>query len=147
MYEMAHILFTHQEYLDSVRGGELLRLSALKNKHEALYRYATFMQARGIVADSLAGTPLQCVEKAAALKNGDAMNYLLAHEDSCGNYAAAYQWARELHWAKDHRGTKYMADCLMTGRVKRRNKRLAKDLYRDAARAGNAEAAKILEEW
>lgn len=147
IYEMAHILFTHEEYLDSVRGGELLRLSALKNKHEALYRYAVFMQARGIVADSLVGTPLQCVEKAAALKNGDAMNYLLAHEDSCGNYAAAYQWARELHWAKDHRGTKYMADCLMTGRVKRRNKRLAKDLYRDAARAGNAEAAKILQQW
>ena len=45
---------------------------------------------------------------------------------------------------KDHRGTKFMADCYLEGKGVSRDKSLAKDLYREAAAAGNEEAKEIM---
>ena len=47
---------------------------------------------------------------------------------------------------KDIEGTMFLAGCYMNGYGCKRNKRLAKDLYREAAAAGSAEAKKILED-
>lgn len=44
----------------------------------------------------------------------------------------------------DIRGTMFVADCYLNGCGVKRNKRLAKDLYHDAADAGNEEAKRIL---
>lgn len=133
--------------LDSVRGGELLRGASIKNNAEALYRYAVYMLAAGVENDSLLGSPNACIERSAELGGGDAQAWLMDAADARGDYKEAYKIAYKLHLNKNHRGTKYVADCLRAGRAVRRNKRLAKDLYRDAARAGNADAARILKEW
>ena len=44
----------------------------------------------------------------------------------------------------DIRGTMFVADCYLNGRGVKRNRRLGKDLYHDAADAGNEEEKKIL---
>jgi TPR repeat protein len=67
------------------------------------------------------------------------------HEHKAGNDKEAYGYAKELHLLGDHRGTKFMADCYYEGRGVSRDKGLAKDLYREAANAGNEEAKKILQ--
>lgn len=46
----------------------------------------------------------------------------------------------------DIRGIMFVADCYLNGCGVKRNKRLAKDLYHDAADAGNEEAKRILKE-
>lgn len=61
------------------------------------------------------------------------------------NYEEAYRWAKALSQAGNHHGTKRMADFYYNGQGVKRDKQLAKDLYRTAANAGNKEAAKILE--
>lgn len=132
---------------DSIEGVAFLRKSALQNKPEALYIYSICMESMGIERDSLLGTPFDIVVQAAMLNNADAMHRLMLHEDSCANYKEAYEWALKLKTLKHAGGIKYLADCYRYGRGTRKNKRLAKDLYRDAALAGNAEAQKILSEW
>ena len=66
------------------------------------------------------------------------------YEMKAGNEKKAYHYAKELHLKKDHRGTKLMADCYYEGKGIGRDKRLAKDLYREAANAGNEEAKEKL---
>ena len=70
--------------------------------------------------------------------------YIMNHEYTTGNYAEAYRWARQLSLDGNHEGTKRMADCYYNGQGTKRDKKLAKDLYRTAANAGNKEAAEIL---
>lgn len=147
MLELGKLYLESKELRDSVKGGELLRSSAVLGNAEALYRYAVYMQAVGAENDTLLGTPYACMERSAVKKNCDAMVYMMRCEDNAGNYAEAYRWAHELYLQKNHYGMKYMADCSLEGRVVRRNKKLAKDLYRDAARLGNSEAKRILKEW
>lgn len=44
-------------------------------------------------------------------------------------------------------GTKFIADCYREGKGVSRDKSLAKELYCEAAAAGNKEAKKIIEGW
>ena len=147
MLSLGKICLESPAELDSVRGGELLRAASLKDNAEALYRYAIYMFAVGQESDSLLGTPDACIERSAELGGGDALVYLMNKADARGDYKEAYKIAYKLHLNRNHHGTKYVADCLRAGRAVRRNKRLAKDLYRDAAHAGNIEAERILKEW
>ena len=80
-----------------------------------------------------------------AAENGstDALMWMLEHEKDSGNLEQAYTYAKELHLLNDVRGTLYLADCYYHGRVVKRDKSLAKDLYREAAAAGSEEA----KEW
>ena len=87
------------------------------------------------------------IEAAAAVKNVDALLLLLEKETTAGNDKRAYRHARDLHLLGNHNGTKAMADCYMHGRGVKRDKSLAKDLYREAAAAGNEDAKMILEGW
>jgi TPR repeat protein len=146
MLSLGKMCLESSAVLDSVRGGELLRGASLKDNAEALYRYAIYMFAVGQESDSLLGTPDACIERSAELGGGDALVYLMNKADARGDYKEAYKIAHKLHLKKNHHGTKYVADCLRAGRAVRRNKRLATDLYRDAARAGNSESERILKE-
>lgn len=84
--------------------------------------------------------------KTAAEKGWEqAMLFMLFYEQSAGNYKEAYRWAKTLSQMGNHIGTKQMADYYYNGQGVKRDKELAKDLYRTAANAGNKEAAKILE--
>ena len=72
------------------------------------------------------------------------MFYMLDYVESIGNYNEAFRFAKRLSMAGCHEGTKRMADYFWSGKGVRRNKGTAKDLYRDAANAGNKEAIEIL---
>ena len=147
MLELGKLYLESKEMCDSVKGAELLRSSAMLDNAEALYRYALYIQAVGVENDTVLGSPHNCIARSAEMKHDDAMLYMMRFEDAAGNYESAYHWARELYMHKNHYGIKYMADCSLAGRVVRYNKRLAKDLYRDAARLGNDDAKRILKEW
>ena len=73
------------------------------------------------------------------------MLFMLFYEHSACKYEEAYRWAKALSQMGNHIGTKQMADYYYNGQGVKRDKGLAKDLYRTAANAGNKEAAKILE--
>ena len=147
MLELGKLYMESEEMCDTVRGAALLHSSAKLGNAEALYRYAIYMQAAGLENDSLLGTAHTCLTNSALKKYGDAMLYMMRYEHNAANYTAAYHWAHELYLQKNHYGMRYVADCLLEGRTVRRNKKLAKDIYRDAARLGNSEAKRILKEW
>ncbi len=146
-YELAKLYLESVAMCDSVQGGELLRCSALQKHPAATYSYGLYMLATGVKNDTLFGSPVNCIRRGAELKDVDALLFMLAHDHEQGDYASAYKWARQLQLVGHHEGIKYMADCYLAGRVVRRNKRLAKDLYRDAKKKGNSEAERILKEW
>ncbi|MBQ8365341.1 MAG: SEL1-like repeat protein [Bacteroidaceae bacterium] len=135
------------ENRDSIEGMALLHKSALQENGDALYLYSRCMEAENIERDSLLGTPLDATRKAAVLNNVEALRYMMQYDDSCANYKEAYQWAMTLRKHKDVAGIKYLAHCYRHGLGTKKNKRLAKDLYRDAVRMGDKEAQRILEEW
>ena len=132
---------------DTLRATGLLRECALTDNPEAIYEYSILMIAAGVEKDSVLGTPLQCVETAANGGSKDALMWMVEYEESNGNLVQAYRYALMAHHLGDKRGTKALADCYYHGRGVKRDKRLAKDLYRDAAKAGNEEAKRMLEEW
>lgn len=132
---------------DSIEGMALLYKSALQENGDALYLYSRCMEAENIERDSLLGTPLDATRKAAVLNNVEALRYMMQYDDSCANYKEAYQWAMTLRKHKDVAGIKYLAHCYRHGLGTKKNKRLAKDLYRDAVRMGDKDAQRILEEW
>lgn len=112
---------------------------------EGLYEYARFIteypnaqQATGT------GTPVDCLRKAAEMGLQEAQIAIMNHEYDAQNHKEAYRWARTLSLAGRHEGTKRMADCYNLGLGVKRDKKLAKDLYRTAASNGNKEAADIL---
>ena len=52
-----------------------------------------------------------------------------------------------VHSNGDNTGTKLLADCYRYGYGVRRDRKRARELYRQAAENGNDEARKILEKW
>lgn len=130
---------------DTLRAMEMLRDCAVEFSNAgAKYEYALLMYAAGVEKDSVLGTPLQCIMSAADDGDADALFYMAEYEDRAGNHEQAYKYAKKLHVLDDIRGTMFVADCYLNGRGVKRNKRLAKDLYRDVADAGNDEAKRIL---
>ena len=64
--------------------------------------------------------------------------------DSQKRYKEAYRYAKMLSNAGNHEGTRRVADYYYEGKGVSRDRRLAKDLYYEAARAGNKEAKEKL---
>jgi TPR repeat protein len=116
----------------------LLKKAAELNFPQALFEYG-----RLLLDDGRNG--IGYIKAAAEAKLGEALLYMYEYEHKAGNDKKAYGYAKELHLLGDHRGTKFMADCYYEGRGVSRDKGLAKDLYREAANAGNEEAKKILQ--
>ena len=85
-----------------------------------------------MVDDPLLGTPVDCIKASAAKEYPDALYALIQHYESLGDYGNVYVTARRLHQLGDRRGTKVVADCYLHGRGVKRDKSLAKDLYREA---------------
>lgn len=132
---------------DSIAAGKLLKVAALDGYPEALYLYATYMQKNGIERDTLIGTYINCYMLSATKGFQPAMEWRINYEDANGNYKQAYIFAKELYMMKNIYGTRYMAGCYRYGRGVKRDKKLAKDLYREAALWGCEKSKKILEEW
>ena len=139
MFEMACRCFEGKGVeQDSVAGRELLEKSARQELPEAMYMYGKQLIAEG-------GDGIRYIRNAAENYCMDAVFYMLDYEECAGNYQEAFRYAKRLSMAGYHEGTKRMADYLFEGKGVRRDKRTAKDLYRDAATAGNKEARTILE--
>ena len=128
---------------DSLKALHCYRLSAEQENTLGMYRYAIAMESNTqYSADK--NEILSYMGKAAQQGLHDAMIYMMNYEHEQHNYKAAYSWARKLSLEENHVGTTYVADCYLEGRAVGRDKRLAKDLYRQAAYAGNREAAEKL---
>lgn len=121
---------------DSLSGYSLLEKSAKQKNPKAM-----FLHGKHLVADG--GDGIQFIKEAANLGYIDAVRYMSDFEDRSGNYKEAFRYAKLLSMSGYHEGTKRMADYLFEGKGVRRDKRAAKDLYRDAATAGNKEALEI----
>ena len=124
---------------DSTEYRRLLQRSAEQKHPEGLFEYGTLLEANN-------ENGKQYIKAAAELKHEAALLYMTELEDKEGNYREAYRYAKELSQLGNHQGTKIMADYYYHGKGVSRDRGLAKDLYRDAANAGNQEAARILEE-
>ena len=122
---------------DSVYARALLKRSAMKDVPQAMYQYGLLLIEEG-------GDGIRFIKGAAEQYYVDAMFYMLDYVESIGNYNEAFRFAKRLSMAGCHEGTKRMADYFWSGKGVRRNKGTAKDLYRDAANAGNKEAIEIL---
>ena len=130
---------------DSIEALRYYKLSANQSNPLGLFRYAYIMEQLGVKDKNFKLSNYTNIIVSAA-NDGveEAMLYMMRHEHNKGNYKAAYSWARQLSLADNHIGTTYMADCYLEGKGVKRNKQLAKDLYRQALYAGNKEASEKL---
>ena len=130
LVEMAHRYFDGTMVAqDSAKAEELLRNAAEQEHTIAMLEYGLLLQDDG-------RNGLKYIKAAADNKNADALMWLIEHTRSTGNDKNVYRYARSLHQLGDKRGTKVLADCYFEGRGVKRDKGLAKDLYREA---GNGE--------
>ena len=122
---------------DPGKAEELLAKAASLKENNAMFEYGVLL-----IAQSKDG--IGYIKSAADNKHNAAMIYIMEYEHNAGNYKEAYKYAKQLSMEGDHRGTKQMADYYYEGKGVSRDKSLAKDLYREAANAGNEEAKEIL---
>lgn len=126
---------------------ELYRMSALYGCAEGLYLYAMVLDELGRECNEpQLGNRMDCIKNSANKGYIDAQIYMMRHEDSQQNYETAYMWAKKLSMNGNSIGTTYMADCYLNGNGVKRNKSLARDLYKQAADEGSEEAARKLSE-
>ena len=118
---------------------ELLSKAAATEHPQGLAEYGILLIAKGKEG-------LGFIKRGAELKNREAMLYMMDHEHDAGRFKEAYGYAKELHLQGCSIGTKRMADYYYEGKGVSRDKGLAKDLYREAANAGNKEAKEKLKE-
>jgi TPR repeat protein len=123
---------------DTGKSNALLEKAALAGLPAAMHEHGMRLLGDG-------GDGLQFIIDAAAAQHEPAMVYMLEHEHNAGNYKEAYKYAKKLSLIGNHHGTKRMGDYYMEGNGVKRDKSLARDLYREAAANGNAEAKRILE--
>ena len=110
----------------------LLRKASIAGHPEALYLYAMRMQRLEIRNDNILGSVIDCVSRSADKGNADALDYMIQYCRSIGDDENMYRNALKLHQQGDKRGTKALADCYNNGQGVKRDKGLAKDLYREA---------------
>ena len=116
---------------DNDRGIELLKRAAELEEPNALYEYG------GMLIDDGNDDGYKYMEVAADLGSEKAMICMFEYLDGKKRYKEAYKYAKALSEAGNHEGTRHMADYYLEGKGVSRDKRLAKDLYYDAAKAGN----------
>ncbi len=130
---------------DFAQANRLMIEAITKRGAVELYKYALFVEKYPDAEKAPAtGTVAECLLEAAEKGLQEAQIEIMNRSYNAQNYDEAYRWAKELNLAGRHEGTKRMADCYHNGHGVKRNKKLAKDLYRTAATAGNKEAADIL---
>ena len=140
MVEMAHRYINGTMVTqDMNKAEELLHKAAEQEDTIAMFEYGKLLQESG--RDGLI-----YINAAAEKNNNDALMFLLDMAQKNGDDKMVYKYAKELHINGNHTGTKIMADCYLHGSGIKRDKGLAKDLYREAAAAGNEDAAKTLKE-
>ena len=110
----------------------LLRKASIAGHPEALYLYALRMQRKEIRNDNILGNIIDCVSRSADKGHADALDYMIQYCSSIGDDENMYRNALKLHQQGDKRGTKALADCYLNGIGVKRDKSLAKDLYREA---------------
>ncbi len=125
------------------RAGQLLAEAANSGNAEALYELARLIEEHPAMQSGEQDTT-HYMRSAAEKGHREAQKHMMLHEEQAQNYTEAYRWAKELSMAGFHEGTKRMADYYYNGQGVKRNKKLAKDLYGNAAAAGNKEAEEIL---
>ena len=145
MAETAIKLIETGERENIEKGKELLAESARKECATGLYEYGMYIiNNPGGIKDEDENSGINYIRAAAGKGLQSAQIFMMRHENSTQNYKEAYKWARELSQAKNHEATKLMGDYYLEGKGIKKDKRLAKDLYRKAVSEGNKEAEAIL---
>ena len=134
----------YSRYLNGKIVGQDKETAEVMLKKAAEQQYPPAMLEYGMFLMNDGRDGIKYIKAAAKEKLEEAMLYMYDYEHKAGNYKKAYTYAKELHHIDSHEGTRRMADCYYNGWGVSRDKRLAKDLYREAASAGNAEAREIL---
>ena len=134
----------YSRYLNGKIVGQDKETAEVMLKKAAEQQYPPAMLEYGMFLMNDGRDGIKYIKAAAKEKLEEAMLYMYDYEHKAGNYKKAYTYAKELHHIDSHEGTRRMADCYYNGWGVSRDKRLAKDLYREAAAAGNAEAREIL---
>ena len=131
LYEMS-LRYRDGKYVakDSARSRELIKHAAELQEHNALFDYGELLITEG-------EDGYRYMEASADLGNEKAMVYMFDYLDGQKRYKEAYKYAKALSEAGNHEGTRRMADYYLEGKGVSRDKYLAKDLYYEAARAGN----------
>ena len=122
---------------DSEKSKVMLQRAAERGEPTALFEYALLLSSNG-------EDYLSYMEAAANSGNEKAMIHMFERLDRQMKYKEAYKYAKMLSEAGNHEGTRYMADYYLEGKGVSRDKHLAKDLYYEAARAGNKAAKEKL---
>ena len=122
---------------DSQKSEKVLKQAAELQEPTALFEYAELLITNG-------RNGFRYMEAAADLGNEKAMIYMFEYLDGEKRYKEAYRFAKALSDAGNHEGTRRVADYYYEGKGVSRDKSLAKDLYYEAARAGNKEAKEKL---
>ena len=122
---------------NSEKSIELLGQAAELQEPNAMYEYGELLITEG-------EDGYQYMEASANLGNEKAMVYMFNYLDGQKRYKEAYKYAKALSEAGNHEGTRRMADYYLEGKGVSRDKHLAKDLYYEAARAGNKVAKEKL---
>ena len=122
---------------DSIKSRNLLNRAAELKEPNALYEYAELLIADGKDA-------FIYMKESADLGNEKAMIYMFDRLDGLKRFDEAYKYAQALYLAGNHEGTRRLADYYLEGKCVSRDKSIAKDLYYEAARAGNKEAKEKL---
>ena len=140
LLEMSH-RYRDGKYVgqDSVKSEKLLIRAAQLQEPDALYEYGLKMIAGGKEG-------IEYIEAAADGGCVDAMVYMFDYLDGKKRYKEAYRYAKTLSDMGNHEGTRRVADYYYEGKGVSRDRGLARDLYYDAAKAGNQAAKEKLRE-
>ena len=132
---------------DTVEALRLFRDAALAGNNDALYEYGVYLYDNDMTDDTLFGSGFDCIAHAAMKRHIMAMQWMYGYHAGKEDWVKAYEYAREMYIEGDTRAAYHLAGCYLDGKGVRRDKRLAKDLYREAAAKGVKEAEKVLGEW
>ena len=124
---------------DSAKYEELVTKAAKMQEPAGLYEQGVILNAKG-----KDGT--RYIAAAAEKLHPDALLYMVDYEEERKQYKAAYRYAKALSELGYHEGTKRMADYYYDGKGVPRDRDLARDLYFDAANAGNNAARERMQE-
>ena len=124
---------------DSAKYEELVAKAAKMQEPAGLYE-------QGVIINSKGKDGTRYIAAAAEKLHPDALLYMVDYEEERKQYKAAYRYAKALSKLGYHEGTKRMADYYYDGKGVPRDRDLARDLYFDAANAGNNAARERMQE-
>lgn len=117
---------------DTAKAIGIFRKAAIDGNADGLFMYGKHLLQQSADNDKEIGNPLESIKRAANMSHPEAMLFIMRHHNNAQEYKECYYWANKLHQMGVKEGTLQLADCYENGLGVKRDKRLAKDLRREA---------------